>query len=165
MELNSGILTSFFQLVQSAPAEWRGWLILLMILASVMLVILFRNDIGDLLLRISVFSIENNKITVQFQENIKQAQKQQKSFNNARWQGKIEFIEETESERPSLTNRDLVLEDWGRLKQIIFTAAAIQKTSSSLSISPEESLKHLQIANINQIVQFQYIGLLYRTSR
>ena len=114
----------------------------------VLIVILFRHEIGGLLQRISNIAYDKDKgFSIIFGENLKQAQQQQKSNTNL-IQGDRAGKRPQETNRPSLSSRDLVLEAWGRLKQVIYDVAVAQKIPLTTATRPLEALNRLLNENI-----------------
>jgi hypothetical protein len=159
---HSGLLETLLSWV---PEDLRVWLLLLIILTVILLVILFRREIGGLLIRISNITYDKDKgISVLFEENLKQA-KQQKS-HNANLTGVIGAGNRPEeANRPSLSSRDLVLEAWGSLKQIIYDAVVTHKIQLTVATSPLEAVNRLKFANIISAAQHDHIELLYSIGR
>ena len=113
---DSGVLSTLLAWV---PTEFRIWLILLIFVTFILIVILFRHEICGLLQRISNIVYDKDKgFSLIFGENLKQAQ-QQKNQNANLTQGDRAGTRPQETYRPSLSSRDLVLEAWGSLKQVI----------------------------------------------
>jgi hypothetical protein len=156
--LDSGVLSTLLDWV---PAELRIWLILLIIVALVIIVILFRSEISGLLQRISNIAYDKDKgFSIIFGENLKQAQQQKKSNANLT-QGNRAGTRPQETNRPSLSGRDLVLEAWGSLKQVIYDVAIAQKIPLTTATRPLEALNRLLNANIIGTAQHEHIELLY----
>jgi len=155
---DSGVLSTLLAWV---PTEFRIWLILLIIVTLILIVILFRHEIGVLLQRISNIAYDKDKgFSLIFGENLKQAQ-QQKNQNANLTQGDRAGTRPQETNRPSLSSRDLVLEAWGSLKQVIYDVAVAQKIPLTTATRPLEALNRLLNANIIGMAQHEHIELLY----
>jgi hypothetical protein len=159
---DSGVLSTLLAWV---PSEWRIWLILLLIVTLILIVILFRREIGVLLQNISDFTYDKDKgFSLHFGENLKQAQ-QQKSRNANLTQVDSAGTRPQETNRPSLSSRDLILEAWGSLKQVIYDVAVAQQIPLTTATRPLEALSRLQNANIIESAQLEHIELLYGIGR
>lgn len=159
---DSGVLSTLLAWV---PIEWRVWLILLIILTLILIVILFRHEIGGLLQRISNIAYNKDKgFSLHFGEYLKQAQ-QQKSRNVHLTQGNKGGTRPQETDRPNLSSRDLVLEAWGSLKQVVYDVAVAHKIPLTTATRPLEALSSLLHANIIGTAQYERIELLYGIGR
>jgi hypothetical protein len=159
---DSGVLSTLLAWV---PTELRIWLILFIIVTLILIVILFRREIGGLLQRISDIDYHKDKgFSLHFGENLKQAQ-QQKNRNANLTQGDRAVTRPQETNRPSLSSRDLVLEAWGSLKQVIYDVAVAQKIPLTSATRPLEALNRLLNANIIGTAQHEHLELLYSIGR
>lgn len=156
---SSDVLSKLFSWVQG---DLRIWLLLFIILTLILLVILFRREIADLLQRLSNVTYKGFSIT--FGENLEKAKQQKKNNNNLTGTSRAGSRPE-ETYLPSLSGRDLVLEAWGSIKQIIYDAAVAQKIQLTVATSPLEALNRLKLANIISAAQHDHIELLYGIGR
>jgi hypothetical protein len=155
---DSGVVSTLLAWV---PTEFRIWLILLIFVTLILIVILFRHEICGLLQRISNIAYDKDKgFSLVFGENLKQAQ-QQKNQNANLTQGDRAGARPQDTNRPSLSSRDLVLEAWGSLKQVIYDVAVVQKIPLTTATRPLEALNRLLSANIIGMAQHEHIVLLY----
>lgn len=135
------------------------WLKLLLIIAVILVIYLFRHEIGELIRRLrGIESDGKGGIKFIFNEGIQRAEQQ--INKNPHLTGINRAGAQPDTERPSLSSRDLVLEAWVSLKQNIYDVAIVQKIQLTVATSPLEALARLKSANVISTDQHDHIALL-----
>lgn len=149
----------FLAMLDWVPPEYRPLLSLVLIIAVILLIYLFRQEIGGLITRITEIEFDKNKgIRIKISENLQKA-KQQKD-QNAQLTGINRTGIQPDTDRPSLSDRDLVLAAWVSLKQNIYDVAVAQKVKLTVATSPLEALGRLKSTNVISTDQHDHIALL-----
>lgn len=108
-----------------------------------------------------VDEIRFGSIVVKFRSGVKEAQHQLKRNPELTRVGRTAFTRAAESVPPDLSSRDLVLESWGALKQVIYDSVAAKHIQLTPATQPLDAVDRLLSARLISIAQADHVRLLY----
>jgi hypothetical protein len=162
----SGGSTTWLAYFDAIPAEWRGpllVLVLIVFLISVFLAITFRGPLGRSLLAIAQYidELRIGETAVRFKRGIREANERVRRNPGLTQGGAGGGVVRAVGRDADRSGRDIVLESWGGLKQIVSDAAAAHNIPLSPATRIPDTVDRLLGAAMLTSDHARHIKLLY----